>query len=123
MLILALFSWWYSTGWGRFARRLVRRLSDTLDFFSIGALLMSLFSPYRQLSAGKVQGPLGVQLRAWADRQISRAIGAVVRLVVIIFGLVATLFTFIIELLLLIAWPLVPLLPVIAIVVILGVRR
>lgn len=123
MLILALFSWWYSAGWARFARRLAKRLLETLDFFSIGMLLKSLFAPYRQLSAGRVRGPVGVQLRAFADRLISRGIGALVRLAVIIFGLVMTIVIIIFELLFLLLWPMLPLLPIIALVIMIGGRR
>ena len=122
MIIAALISWWYRAGWLHIARDQMTRLERMVDFFSIGALLKSLFAPYRQLSADKVQGALGVQLRAWADRQISRGIGAMVRLAVIVFGALATIVTAAIALFLLLVWPLLPLLPVIALMIVLGGR-
>lgn len=91
-----------------------------MDFFSIAALLKSLFAPYRQLSVGRVQGPVGLQLRAWADRQVSRGIGAIVRLAVIIFGAIATILMIVIALVGLLVWPLIPIMPLIAIVAIVG---
>jgi hypothetical protein len=98
------------------------RVAGVLDFFSVGMLLKSLFSPFRQLSVGRVQGSLDAQLRAWADRQISRGIGAMVRLAVIIFGLLATAMMILVAIGLLALWPLVPFVPVIVTVVVAGMR-
>ena len=120
MVILALFSWWYTTGWVQLGGRAVQRVAGVLDFFSIGLLLGSLFAPFRQISVGRVQGSLSVQMRAWADKQLSRAIGAIVRSGVIIFGLGATIVMILVSLGLLVLWPLVPIMPFIF-MVILGV--
>lgn len=122
MLFIALFSWWYTTGWAQLAQRATKRVAGVLDFFSIGLLLKSLFAPFRQISVGKVRGPLEVQIRAWGDRQISRAIGAMVRLAVIAFGLLATILMVIVSLALLLLWPFVPLMPFIVAVIMMGVR-
>ena len=100
--------------------RVFARITGVLDFFSIGLLLKTLFSPFRQISVGRVNGPIGVQLRAWADLQISRVIGAMVRLAVILFGLIATLLMVVVAFALLIIWPFIPIAPVIAIIVALG---
>lgn len=120
MLFLALVSWWYTDGWMELGRRLLRRLSAAFDFFSIGLLLKTLFSPFRQISVGKVQGSVGVQLRAWADRQISRGIGAMVRLAVILFGTIALLFLATASTIMMIAWPLLPLLPIVVMTLTVG---
>ena len=120
MLFLGLFSWWYGAGWLQLGQRAMARIASMLDFFSVGLLLKTLFSPYRQISVGRVNGPLGLQLRAWADLQISRVIGAMVRLAVIIFGLIATLCMVVAVLALLLLWPLVPLLPILAGLVVFG---
>ena len=114
MLLLALFSWWYTSGWTKLSQRVQERISGTLDQFSIGLLAQTLFDPFRQISAGKVKGPIGLQLRAWADRQFSRVIGAVVRLLFIIIGLVVALTMGLIGLIQLAVWPIIPLLPLIA---------
>lgn len=111
MLILAALTWWYTTGWLMLATRIGGRIQGTLRFFSVGQLLGSLFAPYRQISAGRVQGPLAVQLRAWGDRQFSRVIGAIVRLILVIIGVISALTMTLSGLLLLFAWPLVPVLP------------
>jgi len=120
MLIVAFFSWWYTAGWAQLGSRAVSRIGGLLDFFSVGMLLKSLFAPFRQISVGRVQGSLDTQLRAWADRQISRGIGAMVRLAVIFFGLLATLVMGIVSVVLLVLWPIVPIIPFIVTVVVLS---
>lgn len=120
MLFIALFSWWYTAGWAQLGERALRRIAGVLDFFSVGLLLKSLFAPFRQISVGSVRGPLSVKLRAWGDKQISRAIGAMVRLAVIVFGLLAVLMMCLVAVGLLLLWPLVPIMPVIAVVIVMG---
>ena len=115
MFIVGMFRWWYSDGWLQCVRSVQGTLLGVYDYFSIDLLLRTLFSPFRQISAGKVNGPLGVQLRAWFDQLISRTIGAFVRSVVIIIGSAALFLSVGWGLIRLIAWPLVPLLPVIGV--------
>jgi hypothetical protein len=103
-------------------RRAVLRIAGVLDFFSIGLLLKSLFAPFRQISVGRVQGSLDTKMRAWADRQISRGIGAMVRLAVIFFGLLATLMMVIVGVALLILWPLVPIVPFVVTMFVMGLK-
>ena len=93
----------------------LERLARVNDRYSITLLLSTLFSPFRQISAGSVRGPLGVQLRAWADRLLSRFIGAGIRSVLILIGVVAACFEVIFGFLRFALWPLLPLLPLIGI--------
>jgi hypothetical protein len=116
MFVIGLMSWWYGRGWGDAARRVGKRLVGLEDYFSIDLLLKTLFSPYRQISAGKVQGALGVQMRAFFDRLISRLIGAMIRLFTILVGVLALAFYAVVGLLILIIWAVVPLLPIAGIV-------
>lgn len=116
MFVIGLMSWWYGRGWRDAAMRAGRRLMSLEDYFSIDLLLRTLFSPYRQISASKVQGALGVQMRAFFDRLISRLIGAMIRLVTILIGLVAIVIYAVIGLLVLVLWAVVPLLPIAGIV-------
>lgn len=95
-------------------RRIEQRLTSVLNFFSVGLLLRTLFDPFRQISAGGVQGDVSVQLRAWLDRQFSRAVGFVVRSIFIIVGIFSTLGIMLWGILQLILWPCIPLLPLIA---------
>lgn len=113
MFIMGLLSWWYGAGWrGRWGS-LREKLISATDYFSIDLLLKTFFSPFRQISAGKVGGSLNVQMHAFFDRLISRAIGACVRLVMIVAGLVAIILYAVIGTAFLVLWAVVPLLPII----------
>lgn len=116
MFIVGLFSWWYGAGWKRQVMAVRDHLTSLYDYFSLGLLIKTLFSPFRQISAGGVRGPIGVQLRAWFDRLISRCVGATVRSIVIVTGVIALTLRTIVGLLEIVVWPLIPTVPVIAIV-------
>ena len=111
MLIVGLLGWWYGRGWSLQVVRMREKLLSTFDYFSIDLLLRTLFSPYRQISAGKVRGPLGVQMRAFLDRLISRLIGGMIRLTMVIVGSIAIAINGVFGSLWLIIWGVVPLLP------------
>lgn len=111
MAIIGMLSWWYTTGWKQQILKLREKVASTMDYFSIDLLLRTFFSPFRQISAGKVTGPIGVQMRAFFDRLISRVIGAMVRLFMIVFGSVAIVFYAVIRIALLAVWAFIPLLP------------
>lgn len=115
-MFLALVSWWYGAGWARLAGRVVWRMRVVLETFSVALLLRTLFDPFRQISAQEVRGSLDTQLRAMGDRAFSRVFGAVVRSVVIFVGLLVALLTGLLGLVQLAAWPFVPLMPVVGIV-------
>lgn len=115
MLIVGIISWWYGRGWGQRVVKLRDGLAGVMDYFSIDLLLKTMFSPYRQISAGRVQGPLGVQMHAFFDRLISRLIGAMIRIFMIIIGAVAIALYAVFGILALALWAIVPLMPVIGV--------
>ena len=84
------------------------RLAASADFFSVGLLASTIFAPFRQISAGKVSGPIGYQMRAFFDRLISRFIGAFVRMSMIVVGLVTMFFQVVFGLILIVMWPILP---------------
>lgn len=88
----------------------------TADFFSVGLLLKTLFNPFRQISAAPVGGDLSVQLSAFFDKMFSRAIGAVVRSMVIIIGILMILLRFLWMIVGVIMWLALPLMPFIGII-------
>ncbi len=110
---MGLLQWWYGRGWVSEVARVGARLKNTADFFSIGELARTLFAPFRQISAGSVGGPIGEQLRAFLDKTISRFVGAAVRLMTILAGLIVIAFQAVFSLLVLVVWPSLPILPVI----------
>lgn len=112
MFLVGILSWWYGDGWKQRAGLIGERLVRTLDFFSISLLLQTLFSPFRQISAGRISGPIGVQMRAFFDRLISRIIGAMVRTFMIVAGVIIIALHVAWGLIVLVGWAIVPLLPV-----------
>lgn len=118
MMLLSTLTWWYTAGWAGLAHRASRRVSQVLEMFSVQTLLETLFDPFRQISAGRVQGgPLEVRLRALGDRVFSRVFGAAVRTVIICIGLIAALLAGLASLVQLLIWPFIPCLPVVGVVV------
>ena len=116
MFPLSLLSWWYTTGWSDQVKLISNRFARVSDFFSIGLLLKSLFDPFRQTFADGGGPSFDAKIRAWADKTISRGIGAMVRSAIIIVGVLALVGEGLVALIRLIAWPLLPILPVIGLI-------
>lgn len=116
---MAFFSWWYTEGWWRQVGRARGRIAAWFDYFSFDIIARTFFAPFRQISAGRVEGPLGVQLRAWVDRLVSRFIGAMVRSAVLVAGTITIVFTALVAFLQLVLWPILPLAPVIGVILML----
>jgi hypothetical protein len=112
MFLVGMISWWYGRGLGGQFGRIRDRLIATERFFSIGQLLSTLFSPFRQISAGSVRGSIAMQLRAFFDQTISRVIGAIVRMLTILAGGIVMVLQLLAELLILIVWVTLPLFPI-----------
>ncbi|MBN9397726.1 hypothetical protein BGO18_03960 [Candidatus Saccharibacteria bacterium 47-87] len=113
MFLVGLISWWYGRGWTQQWKQIAGRFAATIEFFSIGQLTATLFSPFRQISAGGGDGSFGGAVRAFADQMISRCIGAFVRFCTILIGVVAIILQALYELVIMVAWWFVPLLPII----------
>lgn len=92
------------------------RLIASADFFSIGLLITTIFAPFRQISAGRVSGPIGVQMRAFLDRSISRFIGALVRLSMIVIGSFVMAMQALFGAIMIVMWPIIPLFIVIGLI-------
>lgn len=121
MFLVGLLSWWYSGGIKRRFAKIGSRITGTVDFFSIGLLISTLFAPYKQISAGNLSGSFTFadQVRAFLDRSISRIIGAFARSFMIIIGIFVITMQFIFEILATIIWLTMPALPVIGAVIML----
>lgn len=112
MFLVGMISWWYDQGLrGQFGR-IKDRLLATVQFFSVGQLMATLFAPFRQISAGKVQGSIATQIRAFFDQIISRVIGAIVRLFTILAGIIVLLLQTVGEVLIIAVWLMLPLFPI-----------
>lgn len=116
MFIVGLLKWWYSDGWSHRAQMIMDGLRRTIDHFSIGLLLRTMFSLFRQDGAGSVDGPLSAKLEAFAGALISRFIGAGVRTVVLFIGCVTIAARCLLGTAVLLVWLFVPLLPIVGFV-------
>ena len=116
MLIVELIHWWYARGFRAFGRKLLEKLGLTADFFSVGTLFKTFFLPFRQISAGKVEGSLETKMHAFFDRLVSRCVGATIRFFLIIAGLISLLAQAIFSLILFLAYPFMPIMPVVCVV-------
>ncbi len=122
MLFVSLFKWWYSDGLRQRARLMSSRLDGIIDYFSIDLLAKTLFQPFRQDSTGSIDGSLDVKLHAFADNMISRILGALIRTVILLFGLITIAFYTVMVLLSLVLWVVLPLVPLAGIILtVLGV--
>ncbi|MEI7917804.1 MAG: hypothetical protein WCH58_00255 [Candidatus Saccharibacteria bacterium] len=117
MFLVGILSWWYGNGWLSRLQMIQDRLTASADFFSIRSLLLSLFAPYKQISAGSIDGPINVKFQAFLDRLISRVIGSIVRSLVIIAGLIILIAEFVFGAILLALWFIVPFLPAIGFII------
>lgn len=112
MFLVGILSWWYGSGLVRYVQSLLIKLKIMIDFFSIGSLFKTLFSTYRQISADRIDGPLGIRLRAFFDKLLSRFIGAMIRSGVILSGLFMIILRIFLDIILIILWVITPMLPV-----------
>lgn len=116
MFLVGIFQWWYGSGWLRHFKRSYVGILRTANLFSIGLLLRTLFNPFRQISAGSVRGGLPEQLRAFADRSISRFIGANIRFWTIIVGMIAITIRMVWVALSVIIWTILPIMPFVGLI-------
>ncbi|MBR1802276.1 hypothetical protein IJ768_03580 [Candidatus Saccharibacteria bacterium] len=116
MLAQGLISWWYVDGYKLFVNKLWTKLGDTIDLFSIGSLIKTLFAPYRQIAANETGTSIDDKLLAFVDRLVSRLVGSVARIGIILAGIVVILIQFLGSILSLVIWPLIPFSPILFIV-------
>lgn len=113
MFMVGLISWWYGQGWVGQWGRVVRRWGRTVQFFSIGQLLGTLFSPYRQISAHGGGDSFPEAIRSFFDKLISRIIGSIVRTITILVGLAVISAQIVVETVVTMFWLLLPAVPVV----------
>lgn len=99
------------------------QLAKMMDFFSVGLLIKTLFTPFRLIDSYSSGGQgLDAKIRAAIDKLIGRLIGAMIRSAVLIFAIVVIFTTILIDLLKIILWLSAPSLPIIgAVLLALGV--
>lgn len=119
MFLVGLISWWYGRGWIGQLQRMGLRFKATVDFFSIPQLVATLFSPFRQISAGpSAEAGIAGAFRSFLDKLVSRLIGGFVRSMTILAGLFVIVLQSVYEVLVLIGWWLLPVLPLVGLVLV-----
>jgi hypothetical protein len=108
MLAVELVTWWYGQGWLTLLRNMQRRLLRTSQLFSLPSLLRTLFAPWRRIMTYPGEG-LEEHVRAATDNLVSRMVGFVVRIIVLITACIIMFVVMLVALIELIAWPLLPL--------------
>lgn len=118
MAILEMLTWWYAHGWSIFIRKLRIFLANITDFFSMDSLIRTLFKPYRQISAGSANAnsSLDLKFHMFLDRLVSRFIGFFSRLILLITGTIIIIVGGVSSLVLILLWPVIPLVPIAGIV-------
>ncbi len=117
MLMVGFLKWWYSRGWSTFAHKLLDKLHNLADFFSLGLLARTLFYPFRQISAySDENASMQARMQAFFDKLLSRTIGAIVRIGIMIAGILAIALEATLGFILFLAWPFIPLVPVATII-------
>ena len=107
MLILSFFSWWYGRGWRQVFDSFNPRLSNINAAFSVNQLLRTLFAPWRRIITYP-GASFGDKMRAWGDNLVSRFIGFIVRMGVLIAAVLVIIVTVILTIAEMIMWPLLP---------------
>ena len=122
MLLIDILKWWYVPGFSVLLGALKTTFLQTLDHFSFGTLLTTLFAPFRQIDAGSTGRSFSDKFQAWLSRLISRLVGFFVRIFIFLVGLIVLLLKAVMSLVMLIFWPVAPILPVVFVVcMVLGV--
>lgn len=115
MFLVGLLSWWYGSGLLKRLELMKTRLTSSADFFSIGLLITTLFSPYKQISAQETGENISERFRAFFDKLLSRFIGAFIRTFMIIFGSIVILIQLIFSIFTIVLWLFIPLFPAISV--------
>lgn len=109
MLFVGFLQWWYGPGWRKMSARLGIRVRNTFLLFSVPMLIKTLFAPWRRIITYPGTS-MQARMRAGLDNLISRFVGLMVRLISLVTAFALITIYAIFGGLLLIAWPLLPLL-------------
>lgn len=118
MVITSLLRWWYVDGWLEQFTRIKWLFIKVADRFSIGLLFKTLFAPFRQISADETAKTDGGVINVVIDKLISRMIGGVMRLTMIIVGTITLAILLVVSVIRLVIWPIMPFMPLIGLMLI-----
>ena len=118
MLIFNCLRWWYGSGWSWRLQSHRQSFRILFEYFSVDALLRTLFAPYRQtlVSDGRQKNMSNLMNRL-LDSLVSSGIGFVYRTTLIIVAGILAIGEIVLFALSAVLWPFVPLVPLLAIAV------
>ncbi|HUD05604.1 MAG TPA: hypothetical protein VMR18_01625 [Candidatus Saccharimonadales bacterium] len=117
MLALEFFSWWYNLGWKSIVKDIKNRFKYIYTAFSLSIVLKTLFAPWRRIVSYPGAG-VSNHLRALIDNLISRIIGFILRISLIITAVIVFVATGIVGVVEIVLWPLLP--PAVIVLIIRG---
>ncbi len=109
MFILSIFQWWYTIGWAERWRSIFTKTALLAESFSLGIILATLFKPWKQLTTLQPNSTLAHRM---VDNLISRFVGFWIRLFVLFGGIAYIFVSFVVNTVLAVIWPVIPLLPI-----------
>ena len=116
MLFAEFFTWWYSRGFVELLNKLARLISGIWRKFSVPILIRTLFEPWRRI-VEQAGGSIQDKTQALVDNSISRFVGFSIRVIAIITAILLVVLVSLLGLLLIVAWPLAPLLIPLSVIV------
>lgn len=116
MLFAEFFTWWYSRGFVELLNKLAQLISGIWRKFSVPILLRTMFEPWKRIVEG-AGGSIQDKAQALVDNLISRFVGFSIRLISIITALILVLVVSLLGLVLVVAWPLAPVLVPLSVIV------
>lgn len=121
MIVMLCLRWWYGAGWRwAFERGVLVRMQRSLTAFSVKSLAKTWLSPFKQTVSDARKGSIDLKVQAAVDNLVSRVIGTLARTILIMCGLGLAGFSAVTGFVFLLIWPLLPLMPVIAVVLAIG---
>lgn len=107
-MIIEMLRWWYGPGWIHAFKRINTRTANVAHAFSAGTLLKTLFAPWKRIQyTGK---SFDAKMQAMMDNMVSRTVGFITRLMVLIAAGIVISGSLIIGIAIAVIWPLVPIL-------------
>lgn len=105
--MFSFFSWWYGAGLAGLVRNIRQQMQQLADMFSVAILLRTLLAPWRRIITYPGAG-LEAHLRAMLDNLVSRVIGLIVRVAVLLAAAVLFTVLAIVGVLEIVLWPVLP---------------
>jgi hypothetical protein len=106
-MVFQLVIWWYGQGWKNLVDQSAKRFRKLSQFFSLPLLSRTLFSPWRRIITFPAKG-IGNRIRASVDNLVSRMVGFVVRVLVILTAVILMILLGVFCIIELVVWPLLP---------------